>query len=74
MNVYDKAKLKRLTNAIEDADRFAKRARLALSKLASGEEDFSYSKSFASAKRASLDLSRSLSILRRHFVWVEEKR
>jgi lipid II:glycine glycyltransferase (peptidoglycan interpeptide bridge formation enzyme) len=55
----------RLDAAITEAERFLKKAKLARVKFKPGDEDTYHSSSFASAKRASMDLTRTLSDLRK---------
>ncbi len=54
----------KLDFAIFEAERFIKKAKEAQKALKAGTEDSYRSKSFAAAKRASLDLSSSLATLR----------
>ena len=63
MNVKER-KIERLKAAIEDAKRFIAKANAAVSAFEKCEEPNHNSKSFASAKRASMDLSRSLADVR----------
>lgn len=57
-------KLKNIKDAIKQAREFMKKAELAHLALASEKESFSHSKSFAAAKRSSMDLTRALAKMR----------
>lgn len=57
-------KLQAIGAAISEAREFLKKAELAHLALASEKESFSHSKSYATAKRASMDLTRALSKMR----------
>lgn len=62
--IRDQNKLDSIEDAIREAQRFIKKALVAKDALAGGKESFYHSKSYAAAKRASLDLTRSLSAMR----------
>ena len=66
MTLYDRniEKLKDIQGAIKQAREFLKNAELAHLALTSKEEGFYHSKSFAAAKRASMDLTRALAKMR----------
>jgi hypothetical protein len=66
MAIYsrDQRKIDEIKLAIKEADRFIEKAKMAVSALSGEQESFYHSKSFAAAKRASMDLSRALSALR----------
>lgn len=67
MSYYDDRnteKLKDIKDAIMQASEFMKKAELAHLALTSKEEGFSHSKSFAAAKRSSMDLTRALAKMR----------
>lgn len=57
-------KLQAIDAAITEARAFLKKAELAHLALASEKEFFSHSKSFAAAKRSSMDLTRALAKMR----------
>ena len=66
MTIYsrDIKRIDEITNAIAEAKRFIAAAQDAREALASEQESFYHSKSFAAAKRASMDLTRSLAKMR----------
>jgi hypothetical protein len=57
-------KLQAIGSAITQAREFLKKAELAHLALTSEKEGFSHSKSFAAAKRSSMDLTRALAKMR----------
>jgi len=57
-------KVKRLRDAVFEAQRFIQRANKAADQIEEGNADWYRHPEFAAAKRASLDLSRSLAELR----------
>lgn len=67
MTLYsrDTNRLLEISNAISEAKRFIKAAEDARTALASEKESFYHSKSFAAAKRSSMDLTRALAKMRR---------
>jgi len=65
-SLYRKTKMERLGRAIVEAERFVAAAKSAQQGFRRGNyQDEYYSPHFAAAKRASMDLSRALSDLRR---------
>lgn len=67
MTLYslDIRKLEEIEDAINEAVRFIQKARAAHGALKSEVESFYHSPAYASAKRASLDLTRSLAKMRK---------
>jgi hypothetical protein len=63
--MINKRAIERLTDSINEAERFLDKAKIAKLRIESNQESSYNSKSFAAAKRASLDLSRLLVILRK---------
>jgi flagellar hook-basal body complex protein FliE len=57
--------LSRIDEAMTEASRFLKKAKEAKAQFKAGNEDTYHSKSYAAAKRASMDLTRTLAALRR---------
>ena len=66
MTIYsrDIKRIDEITNAIAEATRFIAAAKDAREALASKKEYFHHSKSFAAAKRSSMDLTRALAKMR----------
>ncbi len=66
MTLYsrDLKKIDNIKLAIAEAERFVEKAKCARDALRSEEEGFFNSKSFAAAKRASMDLTRALAKMR----------
>ena len=66
MTLYsrDTDRLLEISNAIAEAKRFIKAAEDARIALTSEKESFYHSKSFAAAKRSSMDLTRALAKMR----------
>lgn len=67
MTLYSKDtnRLLEIQEAIAEAERFVKKAKAAHLALVSEKEWFSHSKTFAAAKRASMDLTRALAKMRK---------
>jgi len=65
MNKGDVAKVNRLRNAVFEANRFIGKASKAADLIESGDGLSHHNPELAAAKRASLDLTKSLSALRR---------
>ena len=66
MTLYsrDLKRLQEIKDAISEAIRFVEKAKAVQEAISSGFEHFSYSTSFAAAKRASMDLTRALAKMR----------
>lgn len=64
MSYKDTAVLLEIQEAIKEAERFVQKAKAAHKALVSEEESFYHSKSFAAAKRSSMDLTRALAKMR----------
>ena len=60
----DLRRLEDIEDAIKEAARFISKARAAQAALKAEVEQFHHSKSFAAAKRASMDLTRALTKMR----------
>jgi hypothetical protein len=66
MSLFDKKRVNRLRNAIYEANRFIQKAELAANQIEDGNFIIGAGHpEFAAAKRSSMDLTRSLAVLRR---------
>ncbi|MBK9005291.1 MAG: hypothetical protein IPM41_16010 [Sphingomonadales bacterium] len=64
-NQYDMKKVKRLRDAVFEANRFITKAQLAADQIEQGEVFGATHLEYAAAKRSSMDLTRALSELRK---------